>query len=59
LRALLAGVVALGAVGSCELPKPKLPSMGLRPGAGVAAVLDTARGTAAVATALGPGGGTR
>jgi hypothetical protein len=28
LRALLAGLVLLGAVGSCELPKPQLPSIG-------------------------------
>jgi hypothetical protein len=28
LRALLAGTLALGAVGSCELPKPQIPSIG-------------------------------
>jgi len=32
LRALLAGMVLLGAVGSCELPKPQLPSIGAVPG---------------------------
>ena len=38
LRALLAGVVLLGAVGSCELPKPKLPSLGLDPAGPMAVV---------------------
>ncbi len=37
LRALLAGVVLLGAVGSCELPKPNIPSIGSTP-AGPSAV---------------------
>jgi hypothetical protein len=31
-RALLAGLVLLGAVGSCQLPKPKIPSVGSAPG---------------------------
>jgi hypothetical protein len=31
LRALLAGVVLIGAVGSCELPKPNIPSIGSTP----------------------------
>jgi hypothetical protein len=31
LRALLAGIVLLGAVGSCELPKPNIPSIGSTP----------------------------
>jgi hypothetical protein len=35
LRAVLAGLVLLGAVGSCELPKPKLPSIGSAPGTGL------------------------
>jgi len=37
VRALLAGIVLLGAVGSCELPKPNLPSIGSTP-AGLSAV---------------------
>ena len=37
LRALLAGIVLLGAVGSCELPKPNIPSIGSTP-AGPSAV---------------------
>jgi hypothetical protein len=32
LRAFLGGLVLLGAVGSCELPKPPLPSLGMVPG---------------------------
>jgi hypothetical protein len=51
--------VLFGAVGSCELPKPKLPSIGLLPGAGVAAAVGSARGTDVGATALAPGGRTR
>ncbi len=31
MRFLLAGALALGAVGSCELPKPKIPSLGAAP----------------------------
>ena len=31
LRALLAGIVLLGAIGSCELPKPNIPSIGATP----------------------------
>lgn len=38
LPAFLAGIVLLGAVGSCELPNPKIPSVGLVTEAGVAAV---------------------
>jgi len=44
LRALLAGLVLLGAIGSCELPKPKLPSIGAAPGPGVAAVIVPVQG---------------
>ena len=36
-RALLASIVLLGAVGSCELPKPQIPSIGAAPADGTAA----------------------
>jgi len=39
LRALLAGLVLLGAIGSCELPKPKLPSIGSASGVDLAVVI--------------------
>jgi hypothetical protein len=51
--------VPFGAVGSCELPKPKLPSIGAVPGSGVAAVLGSASGAGIGATALASGGGAR
>jgi len=44
LRAVLAGLVLLGAVGSCELPKPKLPSIGSAPGTGLSAVIVAGQG---------------
>jgi hypothetical protein len=44
LRALLAGLVLLGAVGSCQLPKPGLPSIGSAPGVDLAVVVVAARG---------------
>lgn len=31
LRLSLLGALALGAIGSCELPKPQLPSIGAAP----------------------------
>jgi hypothetical protein len=48
LRALLAGSLVLGAIGSCELPKPKLPSIGTTGGAAGAVA---GSGTAASAAA--------
>jgi hypothetical protein len=44
LRAVLAGLVLLSAVGSCELPKPKFPSIGSAPGTGLAVVIVADRG---------------
>ncbi len=59
LRVFLAGTLLLGAVGSCELPKPKLPSIGWAP-ASTAAVPETPAPPAtpglAVAAPSGPPG---
>lgn len=42
-RSLLLGVALLSSIGSCELPKPQIPSIGEAPAAPVTAAASDAR----------------
>ncbi len=55
LRALLAGTLLIGSIGSCELPKPQIPSIGAVPTSAPSATAAGATGRVAPQSAPAAG----